>query len=154
MKRSRGFSLVEVLAAMVIFSAGAVVLFSWITQTADRLGQLTLEQRRLFGDLTALEYARGLNPMRRPSGALTISDVDVSWNAVPVGEERPVRSGDAPGQYVVQLYQVDLQSQVERDPVSARTVYLAGWRRTAQAAAANPFSNLFEKPPAAADAQR
>ena len=69
---ARGFSLLEVIAAMVIFSAGATVLFSWIGQTATRLRTVGSEQRQLFGQLAALEFARTLNPMLRPSGELAM----------------------------------------------------------------------------------
>lgn len=87
----RGLTMIEVLAAMVIFSTGAVVLFSWITGTADRLNRLGQEQNQLFGELAALEYARSLNPMQQPSGSTKVGDTTVEWQAQPIGEEQRTR---------------------------------------------------------------
>ncbi|GAP33867.1 hypothetical protein ISF6_1122 [Piscinibacter sakaiensis] len=126
--RAAGFSLIEVLAAMVIFSTGAVILFSWIGQTADRLGRLGREQQQLFAELVGLEYARSLNPMRQPNGRVVIDEVDVSWETTPIGQETPSRFGAAEGLYMVQLYRVQLTTRPRRAEASTRALYLAGWR--------------------------
>lgn len=149
MTRQRGFSLIEVLAAMVIFSTGAVILFSWIGQTADRLGRVTQEQQRLFGDLAGLEYVRSLNPMQRPSGSVVIGDVDVSWAAAPVGAESPVRYGATDGRYMVQLYEVRLTTRAPRSEASTRSLYLTGWREREGAARGASMDRLFSNAPPA-----
>ena len=64
-----GLSMIEVMAAMVIFSTGAVILFGWIAQMATRLSTLEVEQARLFAELSALEFTRSLNPMLQGKGA-------------------------------------------------------------------------------------
>lgn len=148
MKRSRGFSLIEVLAAMVIFSTGAVVLFDWINQTAARLGRLSEEQQRLFGDLIGLEYARSLNPMLRPSGETVIDGVRITWQAAPVGEESPVRFGAATGNYLVQLYKVTLTTQARKSVASAQDLYIAGWRERQEAGRNASIDRLFTRPDA------
>jgi general secretion pathway protein I len=126
--RPRGFSLIEVLAAMVIFSAGAVILFGWIAQTADRLGRLGAEQQTLFAQLAGLDFIRTLNPMQRPSGEALIGSTTVRWQAKPVGDESAVREGNGAGRYVVRLYQVRINTSNARDAGAEQSVYLAGWR--------------------------
>jgi general secretion pathway protein I len=141
-KPARGFSLLEVLAAIVIFSLGAGVLFSWIGQTANRLRTVGAEQQQLFAQLAALEFARTLNPMQEPSGELALGNSRVSWRATAVGEESPVRTlTGAPGWYVVRLY--DLSLTVEQDKLgrSQQQLFLAGWRQVKKSQKELPFGN-------------
>lgn len=143
----RGLTMIEVLAAMVIFSAGAVVLFGWIGQTADRLGRLSREQAQLFGELRAIEYLRTLNPMRDPAGEERIGDARFRWRATPIGGEQPSRTpAGEEGNYVLQLYRVSLW--VDGGQPSERALWLTGWRqvRTVQN---NPFGALGGRPDAA-----
>jgi hypothetical protein len=117
------------------------VLFSWIGQTADRLARLNGEQTVLFAELAALEYARGLNPMAAPSGSTRLADVDVEWKARPVGAEGPALTlSGAPGLYVVQLYEVQLDVRPPGVAPGRRTLLLAGWRQTREASNDTPFA--------------
>jgi general secretion pathway protein I len=139
---TRGFSLLEVLAAIVIFSLGASVLFSWIGQTANRLRTVGTEQQQLFAQLAALEFARTLNPMQEPAGELALGNSRVSWRATAVGEESPVRTlTGAPGWYLVRLY--DLSLTVEQDKLgrSQQQLFLAGWRQVKKNQKELPFGN-------------
>jgi len=136
-----GFSMIEVLAAMVIFSSSAVVLFSWIGQTADRLTRLNSEQTVLFAELAALEYMRGLNPMAFPAGRTRLADTEVQWTAQAVGPEGPALTlSGGPGLYVVQLYEVKLEVRPPGVEPGRRTLLLAGWRQTREARDESPFA--------------
>lgn len=142
-----GLSMIEVLAAMVIFSSGAVVLFGWMGDMAGRLGKLSLEQQQLFAELTAIDFARSLNPMQQPTGSTAIGDVVVSWRSTPVGTESPGRQPTgAPGLYIVQLYDVSLQAEHPKAGRSSRTLHLAGWRQIAEARRDTPFGFEPSKP--------
>ena len=137
-----GFSMIEVLAAMVIFSISAVVLFGWIGQTADRLARLNAEQTVLFAELAALEYMRGLNPMATPSGSTRLAETELQWKAQPVGAEAPsLMLSGAPGLYVVQLFEVQLDVRPPGVEPGRRTLMLAGWRQTREAANESPFAS-------------
>jgi general secretion pathway protein I len=140
-RRQGGLTMIEVIAAMVIFSTGAVVLFGWIGQTADRLGKLGAEQQRLFSELAALEFVRTLNPMQRTTGEAVVGTARIRWQATAVGQEAPSHNpAGGAGIYIVQLYRLNLQVDSDRQERSERTVYLAGWRQTRAARAANPFA--------------
>lgn len=129
--RQRGLTMIEVLAAMVIFSLGAVVLFGWISQTADRLVRLNTEQKQLFAELLALEYVRTLNPMERPAGEQALAGARLRWRATPVGTEAPARTpAGAEGVYAVQLYRTALRVESDGGTTSEQVVLLAGWRQT------------------------
>lgn len=124
----RGISMVEVLAAMVIFSTGAVLLFSWIGQANDRLGRLAEEQRVLFAELTALEFLKTLNPMLAPVGEAELADgVKLHWSSRQLGDGETVRR---PGSlYEIGLYQVKVSVEVPRHAVRESSVQIAGWRQ-------------------------
>ena len=136
-----GLSMIEVMAAMVIFSTGAVILFGWIAQMATRLSTLEVEQARLFAELSALEFTRSLNPMLQGRGEITLDQLTLRWTSQPVGEAASARAlGGSPGLYVVQLYQVKLNMQDPKGGVSDQTVYQAGWRQVREASTNTPFA--------------
>ena len=136
----RGFSMIEVLAAMVIFASSAVVLFSWIGQTAERLSRLSAEHTTLFAELAALEYIRGLNPSDTPTGNVRVADADVMWKSAPIGAAAPALTlTGIPGLYVVQLYEVQLEVRPLGVEPGRRTLMLAGWRQTREARNETPF---------------
>lgn len=135
--RQTGMSMVEVLAAMVIFSAGAVILFGWISQVADRLGRLSIEQRQLFVGLAAVEYAKTINPMLQPSGVVQLPDnVTLNWTSKQEGRLENPRGALAI--YEVALYRVDLVARRGSD-ATTDSVYLAGWRQVREMSNINPF---------------
>jgi general secretion pathway protein I len=141
-KSTRGFSMLEVLAAIVIFSLGASVLFGWIGQTANRLRSVGSEQQQLFAQLAALEFARTLNPMQEPTGELALGNSRVSWSATAVGEESPVRTlTGSPGWYVVRLYDLNLTVEQAKLGRSQQQLYLAGWRQVKKSQKELPFGN-------------
>jgi general secretion pathway protein I len=141
-RQAHGFSLLEVLAAIVIFSLGATVLFSWIGQTASRLRTVSTDQRQLFAQLNSLEFARGLNPMQEPTGTLALGNSRVLWQATPVGEESPVRTlTGSPGWYVVRLYEVKLSVEQDKLGTVQQQLYLAGWRQVKKQQKELPFGN-------------
>ena len=134
----RGLSMIEVLAAMAIFSAGASVLFSWIGQASDRLSRLGSEQQTLFAQLAALEYAKTINPMLQPSGTVGLADrVNLSWTSQAVGAIESARG--QPSLYEVGLYRVELKSSRTGVPDSTQSVYLSGWRQVREAPRGGPF---------------
>ncbi len=141
MRRERGLSMIEVLAAMVIFASSAVVLFSWIGQTADRLTRLKTEQQQLLGSLAALDYLRALNPMATPSGQAPLGDWTLRWEAQPVGEAQMVRNeagGD--GAYLVRLYLVRASARLKSGTLAEQSLYLTGWQQLRETRNVLPFA--------------
>lgn len=131
-RRSTGLGMVEVLAAMVIFSTGAVLLFGWMADASNRLARLRAEQRQLFVQLSALEFSKTLNPMQQPSGQARLADgVLLSWKSRPLGGIDA--AGWRGGLYEVGLYEVDLEAEAAWGVVPAQRLRLAGWRQTRDA---------------------
>lgn len=140
-RRQRGLSLLEVMAAIVIFGTGAAILFGWIGQMATRLSVLGGEEQRLFQSLSAIEYARSINPMLQPEGDVALGDLRLSWTSRPVGEQAPARtSSGARGLYVVGLYELTLQALTPQGDQSETVVLQAGWRQVRQRGNDTPFN--------------
>ncbi len=138
----RGLSMIEVLAAMVIFSLCAVTLFSWIGQTADRLLKLKVEQQQLLGNLATLDYLRGMNPMASPQGRMDLGDWELTWDAKPVGQSETVRNeGGGAGNYAVQLFEVEATARNHAGVTAKQSLYLAGWQKLRESGNALPFAN-------------
>lgn len=143
----RGLTMIEVLAAMVIFSAGAVVLFGWIGQVADRMSRLAVEQQQLFAELAAIEFAKSLNPMKQPAGTITVGDTEIRWQSTAIGSERMARNAaGAEGAYMVQLYRVQMAAQPRAGRIAERDLLLAGWRQTRPIGQATPFGGADLRP--------
>lgn len=139
--RQRGLSMIEVLAAMVIFASSAVVLFGWIGQTADRLGKLRTEQRQLLGQLTALDFLRGLNPMATPSGQTQLGDWALSWEAQPLNAGEMVRNeAGSAGAFQVQLFKVQASLRNTAGLKAEQSLVLAGWRQVKDTHNGMPFA--------------
>ncbi|MBB5204487.1 type II secretory pathway pseudopilin PulG [Inhella inkyongensis] len=131
--------MIEVLAAMVIFSSSAVVLFSWVGQTAARLNQLKFEQSRLFAELDSLEYARGINPMREPTGTVQLGELNLSWTSEIINAplNTTAESGGS-GDHEVALYRVKLTSE-RLNIKSTQELFLVGWKRVRESKTGVPF---------------
>ncbi len=136
--RALGLGMVEVLAAMVIFSTGAVVLFGWMADASNRLGRLRAEQRQLFVQLSAIEHAKTLNPMSEPRGQVQLADgVQLSWTSRQLGATDG--AGLRGGLYEVALYEVEMTAQAPWGAIPPQRMRLAGWRQVRDASDNNLF---------------
>lgn len=116
--RERGFSLLEVIVALVLLSSTGVAVFSWINQslnTASRLretlqaSQLSLQSQALIADV---------NPAQQPNGRREAAGLVVEWTSEVV---QPLRAGTtflegATGSWQVGLYRLTVVGQ---DPLRA-----------------------------------
>lgn len=82
--RQGGVSLLEVLAAMVILSAGATVAFTWFNQSAIVLGQVKSDEAQLLARNEALDYLQHVNPDVSPQGVTPMQGFELRWSSKPV----------------------------------------------------------------------
>lgn len=137
--RAAGMGMVEVLAAMVIFSTGAVLLFGWMGDTSNRLARLRAEQRQLFVQLSAIEFAKTLNPMQEAQGRVQLADgVLLSWQSRLLGGID--EAGWRGGLYEVGLYEVEMRAEAQWGQVPVQSLKLAGWRQVRDAGDNQLFS--------------
>jgi type II secretory pathway pseudopilin PulG len=139
-RRQRGFGILEVLVAFVLFSGVGVILLGWLQQnlaTTQRLRGVYLEAhaRQL-----ALDVARSVNVMQFPSGNRQIGDLTVRWQAEPLGDET-VQTGYplGVGRHTLRLYTTTLKVFKGEDalPWITESVVLVGSRLTVPVRAIN-----------------
>ena len=107
--RQRGISLLEVLAAMVILSAGATVAFTWFSQSAVAMGQVKSQEAELLARNEALEYLQHLNIDTRPEGQVSMEGFLLKWSSRPTQPQLSVVTDlGMPGSFSVSLHEVDV----------------------------------------------
>lgn len=132
MKHERGFSTLEVIAAVAIIGIALVPIVSLQTQ-------LTRSQARLeevHADSTAVQNAmallREVNPMLTPTGQRQFSDrTTLTWTSTPVSA---VRTSTNPTGFAVQLYRINADIQRPDAPTTTLQVDLVGWRAVTEPA--------------------
>lgn len=87
---ARGFTLLEAIVAMTIFSMCALALFGWQSGSLRALDRIEARATRADQVRLALEVLQDVNPMGEPKGERTLGDRRVRWQATPV---EPVKSG-------------------------------------------------------------
>lgn len=107
---SRGFTLLEAIVAMVIFSMGAFALYGWLSTNTITLQRIA--DRRQAAELrtSALEMMRLVNPMEEPSGQRDVAELRIAWTARPIAPPRAsVTQIGLPNLFQVGLYQTEVR---------------------------------------------
>ncbi len=117
MKHARGFTLLEAIVAMVIFTLVASTLYAWQATnmlTIDRVASLA-RREQLIRD--ALGVLRAVNPMQDPRGTRHVGDLSVHWRAQPITPEVEGKSQiGSMSAYNLRLYVLDVEVRLrDRD---------------------------------------
>ena len=124
--RVAGFTLLEAIVALVIFSMGSLALYSWLGVNVKTLLRVQELRESVAMSTSALEAVRGLNPMATPRGRREVGELVVEWKAEPVEPTRSaVTQAGFPTIFKVGLYLVQvrvLRGNVEVDRFDVRQV--------------------------------
>lgn len=130
-RKAAGFTLLEAIVAMVVFSLGAFALYGWLSTNLITLDRIGSRQEQEVAFASALDLVRRSNPMQAPTGRRQIGDMTVTWTSRPV--EAPkinvYRSG-ATGIYMVGLYTVYVRVTRNDRPIGHFYVRQIGWEQT------------------------
>ena len=128
--RQAGFTLLEAIVAMVVFSVGALALSGWMASNVIALGRIKALQEREQALASALDLVRRSNPMQQSEGYRQVGDLVVSWNAKLVEPAKPaVSQSGTPGLYAVGLYVMDVRVVRGGSEQQRFQVRQAGWRQ-------------------------
>jgi general secretion pathway protein I len=134
--RQAGISLLETLAALVVLSSGATVMFTWFAQNAAVLGRLKVAEEVERVRLDAMEYVRTVNPVERPRGDVTLNQYRLVWTSRQSADTvRTVNELGTPARYEISLYELTViltpTEGAAREPATQFTLPLAGYRLVA-----------------------
>ncbi|MEN9461215.1 MAG: hypothetical protein RIS84_1235 [Pseudomonadota bacterium] len=112
MKTQHGFSLLEVIVALVLITSTGMALFSWMNTNTMSLQRVQFVQQRNIATRNALMYINTINPLQTPQGSTTLGSYIVNWNSKAL---EPPKDGMAhtggQGFYQVGLYEVAVEVQ-------------------------------------------
>ena len=129
-----GFTLLEAIVAMVVFTLGAFALYGWLSTNVITLNRISLRQEQEVAFASALDLIRRSNPMQAPAGQRDIGDMTVTWRSEVVEAPKPnVDQAGTNGIYIVGLYTVFVRVTRNGRPVGNFYVRQIGWEQTGKA---------------------
>lgn len=126
----QGFTLLEAIVAMVVFSLGAFALYGWLATNTISLQRIS--ERRGIAELrlSALDMLHRVNPMEQATGRRELDGLEVQWQARPVEPPKPsVTQVGLPTLFQVGLYQVEVRVLEGSRVVDRFSVRQVGYRQ-------------------------
>lgn len=127
---AEGFTLLEAIVAMVVFSVGAFALYGWLSTNTITLQRIADRRDVAEVRLSALDMMQQVNPMAEPSGRRRIDGLQVQWESRPI--EPPtaaVTQVGLPTLFEVGLYDVSVRVLRGTRQVDRFAVRRVGYRQ-------------------------
>jgi general secretion pathway protein I len=127
--RQSGFSLLEAIVALTIFSLCATALFAWLSVNVNALDRVQANRTRVGDGRTALALLEGVNPMKEPSGERELpGNLVVRWTARELVPRKPaISTTNSPLVFDIALYALDVRVTRAGHETSRFTLRRAGW---------------------------
>lgn len=125
-----GFTLLEAIVALVVFTMGAFALYGWLSTNLITLNRIRDRQQLEVAMDSALDLIRRSNPMETPAGQRKVGDFVVTWTSKPLEPPKPnVDQSGAPGIFLVGLYDLDVRATRDGRELHAFHVRQVGWKQ-------------------------
>ena len=131
MRRAQtGFTLLEAIVALVVFTMGALALYGWLSTNIITLDRIRARQQMELTMHSALDLIRRTNPMDTPVGDRQAGKLKGSWVSAMLEQAKPnvVQSG-RPGIFVVGLYEVSVRVSRNGQLLQTFQVRQVGWKQ-------------------------
>lgn len=128
--RMGGFTLLEAIVALVVFTIGAMALYGWLSTNIISLNRIRERQQVEAAVLSAIDMIRRTNPMQIPTAQREAGNLRVVWTSVPVEPVRPNAHRDgSPGIFMVGLYDAEVRVLRDGRELRAFRVRQVGWKQ-------------------------
>lgn len=127
---SRGFTLLEAIVALVVFTMGAFALYGWLATNVKTLERIQARREVANLRLSALDMVQLVNPMSEPAGKRAVGLLEVRWTSRALAPPRQsVTQVGLPTLFQVGLFEVDVRVLSQSREVDRFTVRQVGYRQ-------------------------
>ena len=130
-RRPRGFTLMEVVVALMILATSGLMLFAWVNQNLETASRLRDAQARAQLQIEGVSWLGLVNPSNEPQGERRQGDLHLSWTSTLVEPPRNEFSfgGGLTPRWELGLYRVHATlKRGESGPSVQWEQLLSGWR--------------------------
>lgn len=125
-----GFTLLEAIVALVVFSMGAFSLYGWLATNVKTLERIQARRDVAELRLSALDLMHLVNPMADPSGRRAVDRLEVRWQSRPLAPPRQgVTQVGLPTLFQVGLYEVEVRVLVQSREIDRFKLRQLGYRQ-------------------------
>jgi general secretion pathway protein I len=126
--RQWGFTLLEAIVALTVFSICAMALYGWLAVNVDALGRVESRSAALRDGRAALAMLEPVNPMAEPRGQRALpGGLSIRWTGTVVDHKPGLSPAGTPLIFDLALYDLDVQVLRDGRQVNRFTVRRAGW---------------------------
>lgn len=131
-QKARGFTLIEVVVALMILATSGLMLFAWINQNLETASRLRDAQARAQLQIEGVSWLGLVNPVAEPRGERRQGDLHLTWTATLV---EPPRNEFSFGESLMPRWELSLyrvQASLRRGDSGPSVQWeqlLTGWRR-------------------------
>lgn len=139
--RQQGFTLLEVIVALVILSTSGLVLFGWINQNLATATRLRESQARSQLQLEGVSWLATINPAAEPEGQREMAGMRLTWRAALLEPMRPEFDfgGALVSRWMIGLYRVNASvTRIDNGLHADWQQVAAGWKPVFAATGAAP----------------
>jgi general secretion pathway protein I len=138
---SRGFTLLEVIVALVILSTAGLALFGWINQNLATATRLRESQARSQLQIEGISWLATINPVAEPEGQREMGGLRLTWRTTLLEPMRPEFDfgGAVVPRWMIGLYRVN--ASITRLDNGVRTDWeqvATGWKSVFATPVADP----------------
>lgn len=130
MPKSKGFTLLEAIVALVLIATTGVGLLNWINSNFIILQRVKASQQRQEAVRNALIFMESVNPLEEPQGEKTVGVQQYRWQSRTIYPPKSgLQTNGSFSIFEVSLYDTEMQVSVENQIIARFTVRQVGFRQ-------------------------